>query len=68
MTITLSILGVIVFLAGSYFMGNAFGNTFNSDLVEKLLASFVGMFLWIAIGIVLFLCVEIYLFIHCIIS
>ena len=56
----LSILGVLVFIAGAYFMGNAVLETFYDSWIEQLMSSLYGILLWVGIGIVGLICVGIY--------
>jgi len=56
----LSILGVLVFIAGAYFMGNAVLKTFYDSWAEQLMSSLYGVLLWFGIGVVGLICVGIY--------
>jgi hypothetical protein len=56
----LGILGIIVFLLGCYFMGNAVLKTFNEPLPDRIMASLFGILLWFAIAAVVLICWAIY--------
>ncbi len=57
----LSILGIVIFIVGAYFMGNAVLKTFYDDFVEQLMASIYGILLWIGVGVVILLCFGVYI-------
>jgi drug/metabolite transporter (DMT)-like permease len=57
----LSILGILIFLAGAYFMGNFFLDTFDHDLRERIMASLYGVLCWFGVGVVAAICYVIVL-------
>lgn len=57
----LSFLGVLVFYAGAYFIGNAVFKTFYDNWQEQLRSSLYGILLWAGIGMVVLICVGIYI-------
>jgi len=57
----LSILGIVIFFVGAYFMGNAVLRTFHDNFIEQLMSSLYGILLWVGVGIVGLICVGIYI-------
>lgn len=52
----LSILGVITFLVGAYFMGNFLLDTFDENLTEQIMSTLFGVLTWLAIFAIVSLC------------
>jgi hypothetical protein len=52
----LSIIAILIFLGGAYFMGNYFLKSFDADLGQKIFAVLFGILLWFAIGCVIGIC------------
>ena len=57
----LSILSVVVFIAGSYLVGNAVLKSFNDSWIEQLISSLYGVLLWVGAGIIGLICFGIYI-------
>jgi hypothetical protein len=60
MSIFLGIIGVIVFLGLSYFIGNKFWDTFDGDFDDQLSSTLFGIGIMLAIGMVALLCYGIF--------
>jgi hypothetical protein len=57
----LSILAILIFLGGAYFMGNFFLDSFDNDLRERIMASLYGVLCWVGVGLVAAICYVIVL-------
>lgn len=51
MEIVLTVIGVLVFFGGSYFMGNLFVGHKSDDVADKLMKSFFGVLIMILVTI-----------------
>lgn len=60
MITTLSILGIIVFIGGAYFMGNKVLDTLSDDWREQIMSTIYGFLMWILILLVAVMCIGIY--------
>ena len=60
MAIILTIIGMIIFLGGAYFMGNKILNTFDEDIGEQIVATIAGMFIWTIILVIFAIAVKMY--------
>ena len=58
--IILTVLAIIIFIAGCYYMGNFVLDSFHDDIIERLLASLYGVLCWCAIAVVVVICCGIY--------
>ena len=64
MEILITIICIIIFLLGSYFMGNLFLDGFDDDWREQIINSLFGVLFCIAIIAIIMICYSIYLGIH----
>ena len=61
MEMIFGVLAVMVFIVGSYYLGNKSLDTFDENIVERIMASLFGFLIWIAIGAVAYISYLIYI-------
>ena len=61
MVIALTIIGILIFFGGAYFMGNFILGTFDEDIIERIMSSFIGVLCWLIICAIFIICSFIYL-------
>ena len=49
METVITIIGILIFLGGAYFMGNLIIGTFDEHIIERIMSSLVGVLCWIVI-------------------
>ncbi len=61
MVIVLTIIGILIFFGGAYFMGNFILGTFDEDIIERIMSSLIGVLCWFVICAISIICLVIYL-------
>jgi len=63
MGIIITIILIIIFLGGAYYMGNWISDGFNDEPREKIINSLLGVLCWCVMGAIVLLCCAFYLII-----